>query len=60
MGRPIDMERNGYELIGCYVYFLILSYNPDLRFSRSNFKNVVSGMGGPIGMEPKGWESIGC
>ena len=41
-GRPIDMERKGYESIGCYTYFVTLTYDLDLGFSRSNFKNVES------------------
>ena len=42
MGGPIDMEQKGYESIGCYTYFVTLSYDPDLGFSRSNFENAVS------------------
>ena len=42
MGGPIDMERKGYESIGCYTYFVTLSSHIDLRFSRSNFENAVS------------------
>ena len=41
MGGPIDMERKD-ESIGCYTYFVTLSYDPDLGFSRSNFENAVS------------------
>ena len=42
MGGPIDMERKGYESIGCYTYFVTLSYDLDLGFSRSIFENDVS------------------
>ena len=46
MGGPIEMERKGYESIGCYTYFVTLSYDLDLGFSRLNFKNAVSHEGG--------------
>ena len=36
------MERKGYESIGCYTYFVTLSYDLDLGFSRLNFENAVS------------------
>ena len=42
MAGSIDMEQKGYESIGCYTYFVTLSYDLDLGFSRSNFKNAVS------------------
>ena len=42
MGGPIDMERKGYESIGCCTYFVALSYDLDLGFSRSIFENAVS------------------
>ena len=42
MEGPIDMERKGYESIGCYTYFVTLSYDLDLGFLRSNFENAVS------------------
>ena len=42
MGGPIDMQRKGCESIGCYIYFVTLSYDLDLGFSRSNFENAVS------------------
>ena len=42
IGGPIDMERKGYESIECYTYFVTLSYDLDLGFSRSNFENSVS------------------
>ena len=42
MAGPIDMERKGYGLIGCYTYFVTLSYDLDHGFSRSNFKNAAS------------------
>ena len=42
MGGPIDMKRKGYESIGCYTYFVTLSYDLDLGFSRSNFENAIS------------------
>ena len=41
MGGPIDMERKGCELIGCYTHFVTFNFDfnhdPDLGFSRSNF-----------------------
>ena len=42
MAGSIDMEQKGYESIGCYTYFVTLSYDLDLGFSQSNFKNAVS------------------
>ena len=36
------MERKGYESIGWYTFFVTLSYDLDLGFSRSNFENAVS------------------
>ena len=36
------MEQKGYELIGCYTYFVTLSYDLDLGVSRSNCENAVS------------------
>ena len=42
MGGPIDMEQKGNESIGCYIYFVTLSYDLDLGFSRSDFENAVS------------------
>ena len=39
---PNNMERRGYELIGRYAYFVTVSYDLDLGFSRSNFENVIS------------------
>ena len=42
MGGPIDMEQKGCESIGCYTYFVTLSYDLDLGFSWSNFKSAVS------------------
>ena len=42
MAGSIDMEQKGCESIGCYTYFVTLSYDLDLGFSRSNFKNAVS------------------
>ena len=35
-GGSIDMEWKGYESIGCYTYFVTLSYDLDFGFSRSN------------------------
>ena len=32
MGGPIDMERKGYDSIGCYTYYVTLSYDFDLGF----------------------------
>ena len=42
MEGPIDMERKGYESIGCYTYLVTLSYDLDLGFSKSNIENAVS------------------
>ena len=42
MGGPIKMEWKGYECIGCYTYFVTLSYDLDIGFSRSNFEIAVS------------------
>ena len=46
MGGPIDMERKGFESIGCYTHFVTfnfdLNHDLDLEFSRSNFEKVVS------------------
>ena len=39
---PINTERRGYESIGCYAYFVTVSYDLDLGFSRSNFENAIS------------------
>ena len=41
MGGLIGMEQR-HESIGCYTYFVTLSYDLDVRFSRSNFENAVS------------------
>ena len=30
MEGPIDLERKGYDSIGCYTYFVTLSYDLDL------------------------------
>ena len=54
MGGPIDMERKGYELIGCYTYFVNLSY--DLV----KILYLRNGRADSSDMEPKGCESIGC
>ena len=40
-GEPINMERKGYESIGCYTYYVTLSYDFDLGFWRSNFKKAL-------------------
>ena len=40
MGGPIDMEGKGYESMGCYAYFVTLSYDLDLGFSRSNYNKM--------------------
>ena len=42
MAGSIHMEQKGCESIGCYTYFVTLSYDLDLGLSRSNFKNAVS------------------
>ena len=45
MGVSIDMEQKGYESIRCLTHYMILSYDLDLRFSRSNLKkSCISGM----------------
>ena len=38
----MDIERKGYELIGCCTFYVAFSYDLDLGLSRSNFENVVS------------------
>ena len=38
----INTERRGYESIGCYAYFVTVSYDLDLGFLRSNFENAIS------------------
>ena len=38
MGGLIDMERKGYESIGCYPYFVTLSYDLDLDFQGQTLK----------------------
>ena len=59
MGGPINMEWKGYESIGCYSYYVTLSYDFDLGFWRSNFeKALIIGIRGWIDI--KGYESIGC
>ena len=47
-GGGVDMERKGYELVGCYAYVMTLSYDIDLE----KVKYCISGIGGPIDMEP--------
>ena len=46
MGWPIDMERNGCELIECWTHVVTfnvhLTHDLDLGFSRSNFEKVIS------------------
>ena len=41
MGGPVDMEWNGYELIGCWTHYMT-NFDPipnlDLGFLRSNFE----------------------
>ena len=59
MGGPINMEWKGYESIGCYSYYVTLSYDFDLGFWRSNFeKALIIGIRGWIDI--KGYESIEC
>ena len=41
MGGPIDMEPKGCESIGCYSYYVTLSYDFDLGFWRSNLKKKL-------------------
>ena len=36
------MERKGYESIGCFTYYVTLSYDFYLEFWRSNFKKALS------------------
>ena len=42
MGGPINMEWKGYEVIGCYTYYVTLSYDFALEFWRSIFKKALS------------------
>ena len=42
MGGPINMEWKGYEAIGCYAYYVTLSYDFDPEFWRSIFKKALS------------------
>ena len=57
--RGPNMERKGYESIGCYTYYVTLSYDFDLGFWRSNFQKIsIIGIRGWIDMEPKGCESL--
>ena len=60
MGWPIDMEQKGYESIRCFTYFVTLSYDLDLGFSRLILKCCISGIGVPIDMERKGCELTEC
>ena len=39
---PINMERKGYESIGCYTLCVTVSYDFDLGFWRANFKKALS------------------
>ena len=39
MGGPINKV---YEVIGCYTYYVTLSYDFDLEFWRSNLKKALS------------------
>ena len=39
-GGPFNMEGKGYEWIGCYTYYVTLSYDFDLEFWRSNLKKL--------------------
>ena len=41
MGGPINMEWKGYESIGCYCYYVTLSYDFDHGFWRSNFEKAL-------------------
>ena len=53
------MEPKGCESIGCYSYYVTLSYDFDLGFRRSNFKkSSIIGIRGWIDIQ--GYESIGC
>ena len=44
IGKPIDMERKGCESVGSGTHFVALnfdlSYDFDLKFSRSNFEKL--------------------
>ena len=56
----IDIERKGYESIGCYTYYVTFSYVLNLEFSSWNFEKIsVIGMGRRIDMEKTGFKSIG-
>ena len=60
-GRLINMEWKGYESIGCYTYYVTLSYDFNLGIWRSNFKkSSIIVIRVWIDMKPKGCESIGC
>ena len=59
MGGPINMEWKGYEAIGCYTYYVTLSYDFDLWILKVKFqKSFIIGIRGWIDI--KGCESIGC
>ena len=55
----VDRHGKGCESIGCYTYFVTLSYDFDLGFWRSNLKkSSIIGIRGWIDIQ--GYESIGC
>ena len=41
MGGPIDMERKGCELIGCYTHIVILNCDPHLLTLTLDFQGQV-------------------
>ena len=45
IGWTIDMERKGCESIGSRTYYATLSYDLDLKFSRSNFEKPYPSSG---------------
>ena len=40
MGGPINTEQKGYESIGCYTYYVTVSYGFDLGYWRSDLKKI--------------------
>ena len=55
-----DIERKGYESIGCYTYYVAFSYYLDPGISMWNFEKICFiGMEGRIDIEKTGFESLG-
>ena len=40
MGGPVNMERKGYEWIGCYTNYVTLNYDFDIWWA--NLKKALS------------------